>query len=145
MKIKTKTTQIKEKNSSNLKYLLYFLMFVSVSITIALFFRIIFLIQKSTFNSTSYSVYVKSENPFVIVYEGEQNKLFLVSLSKGYSSKIKESVEFGIPIDGKIKTSYVTENNFPSMLLLADTILRQWGFSYSSMTFLDMIKLITKW
>src|SRR3990167_5480680 len=99
MKIKTKTTQIKEKNSSNLKYLLYFLMFVSVSITIALFFRIIFLIQKSTFNSTSYSVYVKSENPFVIVYEGEQNKLSIVSLSKGYSSKTKESVEFGIPID----------------------------------------------
>lgn len=147
---KTGTTKKRVADHSELKpkyntlpYLLYFFVIVLVCIILSLIARFFFTIKDSTFITPSYSVMVASKSPFLIIINTDAKKLFLIDLDKKYSTKIKDSLAYKIPIDGKIITndSSVSSQTFPKISNLLKFFFRPWEYRYEGMTSLDAVKL----
>lgn len=128
-------------NINKISYLLYFFLIVSLVIIIALFARVVFLYQKSTFNSSSYSIFVNSKTPFLIAFDKQLGQLSIIRVPSVSRDRIDESVSLGVPIDGQIENESLKSDNFLSFSSILDQIFKPWGYHYQNMTVLDSIRL----
>ncbi len=148
MKIKTpaKEKLQKDKNiKGTLSYITYFLILVFVCVGFAATVKFVFLLKKSTFSGSSYSVLVASEKPFIIVANKTYSKLTYAKLEKrNFKNSVEGGMYLGIPIDGEIKTSdkSLSPASFSDIGFLVRTITQPWQYSYSNMTLIDTLKLI---
>lgn len=148
MKIRFKRSNQTEKSDtkkehSPLFFLSFFLLFVGMCIGIAFVVRFFFLVKKSTFSTSSYSILIVSQNPFIVVLDKTSPKLNIVSVPvKIQNNRVKEGLSLGIPIDGEIlaSTQDISKNSFPDTMLLASLIFRPWSYSYQDMTVIDSVR-----
>lgn len=131
----------KEKNS--ISYMLYFLLVVGVFILLALALRFIFIYQKSTYNTSSFTVLVEAKKPFIVSYDKDMKKLTFLRLKNVNTNKLKESILLRIPIDAKMKTENLTPEKFSSFGTIINQLFTPWKYAYTDMTILDSIKLVS--
>lgn len=130
-----------KKQHTPLFYLSLFLLFVLICIGVASVVRLFFLIQKSTFSTSSYSILVASKNPFIAAIDTGSSKLSLISIhGLKKRGRVKESFLLGVPIDGEVKaySENISKNSFPDITLLVSILVRPWLYSYEDMTLVDM-------
>ncbi len=126
---------------STISYIIYFFLIVFIFIIISLIARFIFLLQKSTFNPISYSVFINSDNPRIIVLNNDLKQMWVVKVPNISSSRIRESIVLGVPIDGRVKNENITSNNFSSIPIILDQIFAPWKYAYEDMTVLDGMRM----
>lgn len=132
--------EVKEKKEyGGAFYLTWFIVFVFLFIILALGARIIFLFEKSTFNSNSYSVLLSSQQAKILVIEKTIPEFTLIKLPQNSGNKLNQSLNYGIPIDAQIVTSI--NGNF-SWGDVFRVIFQPWNYRYTDMTAIDHIKLL---
>lgn len=148
MKIMIKSPGFSSKEASNdnkkstTKYLLYFFTFVLFCIVIAVGIRFVVLIRNSTFNASSFSVLINTQNPFALVLNKESKTLAIIYL-KPQKNSFKTELYYSIPIDGVTKDKgSITPDDFLSVKTLIFSFLRPGMFSYEKMNSIDVFKFI---
>jgi len=129
---------------SNIHYLVYFLCAVFVCVVIALTFRVITTIKSSTFDTSSYSLLVSSESPFIISVDTASNNLSIIDVTNSNIDKKAKSLELNVPIDSKIvvKNGQLDSEEYPSFGFLWSVILRPWEYKFENLTPFDVFKLV---
>lgn len=144
IEINTSSRRFLSKEHSPIFYLSYFLLFVGVCVVAALVFRLFFLIRNSTFSTSSYSIVIKSKNPFIVMLDSVSPKLSLISIPANMqNNRMKESLLLGVPIDGEIVSKEeISKDSFPNIGFLLGVVFRPWDYSYIDMTVIDAGRLI---
>jgi hypothetical protein len=130
---------------STTSYLVWFIVFVGIFIGVALTARIIFLFQKGTFVTSSYSVFVVNEDSYIVAFSKSSSKLSYISVPVDLDkNRLGKSLSLGVPIDGEIngKSGVLEKNKFPSIALIFSIIFRPWEFTYKNMTLIDSLNLV---
>jgi hypothetical protein len=130
---------------STTSYLVWFIVFVGIFIGVALTARIIFLFQKGTFVTSSYSVFVVNEDSYIVAFSKSSSKLAYISVPVDLDkNRLGKSLSLGVPIDGEIngKSGVLEKNKFPSIALIFSIIFRPWEFTYKNMTLIDSLNLV---
>lgn len=137
------SAEFTHKPKSTLIYLLYFFVIVFVCIVIALSARLFFSIKSSTFTTSSYSVLIKNESPFLIVLDTDNKKLSILELKNVSSSKTGDSLSYKVPIDGvlSVKDTGLSAASFPKISFLLKTLFRPWEYTYEGMTSWDAVRV----
>lgn len=120
-------------------YLIWFLTFVAIFIAVALSARTVFLLQKSTFTTNSYSILVQNKRSYIYAFEKSAPKLSIIKLPDSSGSRIKKSLSYSIPIDSSVETN---SNEIFSSPNIFRVIFKPWNFSYNNMTAIDHMKLV---
>lgn len=134
-----------QKAPSTLPYILYFFTAVLICIVIALAVRFLFTFRNSTFSTPAYSVLVSNDNPYIAVLDTNAKRVSLVEIENLPSkSRVKNSVELGVPIDGHVKAgeNSFSKETFPSLSVFIASFLRPWIYGYDGMTSLDAAKVL---
>lgn len=138
-------TEKKASTSNPFLYLGYFLLIVGLCIAIAFSLRMVFLYKKSTFSTTSYSVLINNKkNPFIVSFNKELQKISFIELENfEQGNKIKESLYYGVPLDGEIEAAVdVAPPNFSSYGSLFTFLINQFNARFSGLTILDISNVI---
>lgn len=134
---------IKRESKGPLSYIFYFVVFVILCVVLAVITRAVFIFQKSTFSTSSYSVLVSSKNPFLISYNVAPYNISVVKLPyKRFKNKTQESIFLSIPIDGEIRSSQkISSDSFLRTGNFISTIFHPLLYSYEGMTILDNLRI----
>lgn len=143
--VKRQVFSAEDKKPSTLPYIFYFFTAVLVCIAIALGVRFLFTFKNSTFTTPAYSVLIANDNPYIAVLDTNAKALSLIEVENlPGSNRVKNSVELGVPLDGRVKASEnsFTKESFPSLSVFLASFLRPWIYGYDGMTSFDAAKVL---
>lgn len=130
-----------EKEKGTIRYLLYFFLIVGIFIFIALGIRFIFLYQKSTFNTSGYSVLVVSHRPFIMSIEKNLKQITIIDVPNVKGSLLEKSLLWGIPIDAQIESGNLNSRDIFSLNQIFSQIFKPWNYKYHGMNMLDGLRI----